>query len=1331
CVGVVLIAAILESAWCSTAAGQTLDERLRSEPVDTLVRDARTLGDPRRGAILFHQDTLGCAKCHSVTEPDKADLNLGPNLTTLKQRSRSTDGDVVESILKPSAYLREGFETTRLLLADGRLLTGIKVSGDANSELLLRDSSTRQELRVPAGDIDEIIPATQSIMPEGMVNALQTREQFLDLVRYVLEIRDGGVARAKTLQPPPHLVSLQLPEYESRLDHASLLRDLDQTAFERGERIFSRVCQNCHGTVQQPGSLPTALRFAEGKFRNGNDPYSMYRTLTHGFGLMVPQTWMVPQQKYDVIHYVRETFLKSHNPSQFLPITDAYLASLPTGDTRGPDPVEFAPWSDMNYGPWMFNTIEAGNDGNNIAYKGLAIRLDRGPGGVSKGNQWILFDHDTMRVAAGWTHTSQSDARFIDWQGIHFDGRHQAHPHLVGEQLFGNPNGPGWANPATGSFDDSDRVEGRDGKRYGPLPRPWAKYHGLYQSHDEPIVAYRIGDMEVRERFAGFPLPSSQSTNATTQRTPSPQSVFLRTFELAATSQSHTLLVATAENDQQHVASVSETLVKFAPSASSGDDSDVGERAELHGTFTGSGWLEVDTPPTINMATEDFTLTARIQTKQDGTIFCNTSPTNKWAPNGMVVFLRGGRLAYDIGWVGVLQSNRRIDDGKWHEVALVWRKKSKLAELFVDGKSVGKRELATKQPLERSVLRIGYGAPNFPNPTAFLGSIQNVKFYQRALDTDELIASRPSTDSLRGHWLGESDVRSATTEQPLPTTPLRFVSSNEPRRSPSPVIQCGLIGDTKDCRFLQQGNRLCLTIPPSESPRQLSVWISSSDTPHTIQAVDALARSVVESTVIPERQPQMPAAVPLWPEVLPVPVQRGEFNEHGFAIDTLAAPATNPWLARLRLSGLDFFSDGDRVAVSTWDGDIYEVSGLRQVDKASASDTAVATLVWRRIASGLFQPLGVKIVDDTVYVTCRDQIAILRDSNGDGTIDFYECFNNDHQVTEHFHEFAMGLQRDEAGNFYYAKSARHALPALVPHHGTLLRVTPDGSRTEILAVGFRAANGVCLNPDGTFIVTDQEGHWNPKNRINWVRPGGFYGNMYGYHNITDESDDAMQPPLCWITNAFDRSPSELLWVPPDRWGNLAGTLLNLSYGYGKVFTVPHEHLPGGDRVQGGMCELPIGQFPTGTMRGRFSPFDDQLYVCGLFAWGSSQQSREGGLFRIRYRGHDATMPVKAVATKGRMELTFSDPLDPQIAADIDRFALKAWDLKRSKNYGSPHINEHVVAVNAVTLSADRKTLILAVPDLHPTWCYELRCRLRSSEGYDFDRIVHGTIHELP
>ena len=145
-------------------------------------------------------------------------------------------------------------------------------------------------------------------------------------------------------------------------------------------------------------------------------------------------------------------------------------------------------------------------------------------------------------------------------------------------------------------------------------------------------------------------------------------------------------------------------------------------------------------------------------------------------------------------------------------------------------------------------------------------------------------------------------------------------------------------------------------------------------------------------------------------------------------MDTLTDPVGNPWLAQIRLTGFDFFPDDDRAAVCAWDGDVWLVSGLNQIAaNGTESGTSTNQLTWQRIATGLFQPLGLKIVDGKIYVGCRDQIAILHDLNDDGETDFYECFNHDHQVTDHFHEFAMDLQTDAEGNFYYAKAARHCV----------------------------------------------------------------------------------------------------------------------------------------------------------------------------------------------------------------------------------------------------------------------------------------------------------------
>ena len=304
---------------------------------------------------------------------------------------------------------------------------------------------------------------------------------------------------------------------------------------------------------------------------------------------------------------------------------------------------------------------------------------------------------------------------------------------------------------------------------------------------------------------------------------------------------------------------------------------------------------------------------------------------------------------------------------------------------------------------------------------------------------------------------------------------------------------------------------------------------------------------------------------------------------------------------------------------------------------------------------------------------------ILRDLNGDGETDFYENFNSDHQVTEHFHEFAMDLQTDANGNFYYAKAARHGKTALVPQHGTLLRVSRDGLRTDILATGFRAPNGVCLNDDGTFFLTDQEGHWIPKNRINHVKVGGFYGNMWGYHDVTDPSDSAMEPPVCWITNDFDRSPAELVRVTSDAWGPLKGSLLNLSYGNGKVFVVPHETVDG--VMQGGMWPLPIRVVADRRDARAVSPYGRPALLLRHVRLGR-QPDRPGRVLSAPGHGKADVPACRPARNTEGLQITFTEPIDRASASDPSHYSVKTWSLKRTANYGSKHYDEKTLRVSA-------------------------------------------------
>ena len=862
----------------------------------------------------------------------------------------------------------------------------------------------------------------------------------------------------------------ELPDYEKNVDHKGLLTALDDRQDESirtGEHIYNNICFNCHGNPEQVGSLPNAFKFWEGKFKVGMDPYSIYQTLTRGYGSMPPQVNLTPVEKYDLINYLRENFLKEKNPEQYFKIDSTYLASLPLGTSKGPAPKEFKPWAEMDYGNFLINTYELVGmnapererssgpsplkDENlgkaNFAYKGIAVRVDPGEGGVAAGNAWMMFDHDLMRVAGAWTGEG-----FIDWEAILFNGKHNISPRTVGDMHFENLVGPAWANPMTGTFDDP-RFLARDKRRFGPLPREWAHFKGLYQHRNRVIISYTVGTAKVLESFGMETLAG--------------QPVFTRTMTI--------------------------------------------------------------------------------------------SPSNKplkmrIAPTGTSVSIVGaGAVLKDQGGFTLM-------------------------------------ELGASQPLKIKVLIAKPGMKGFK------------EFAKTSSMPEDLI----------------------------------------------PLTKGG----------------------PARYPQRLSSEILLGN------------------------------------------------QEGPFQVDMMNPPFDSPWKNQFRLSGLDFFKDPNKGVISSTDGDVWLVEGFTTNSKK---------LTWQRIASGLFQPLGIKVINEEIFVTCRDQLVKLHDLNGDRETDFYESFNNDHQVTDHFHEFAMGLQADKEGNFYYAKSARHAREALVPQHGTLIKVSKDGQKTEIIATGFRAANGVCLNPDGTFIVTDQEGHWNPMNRINWVKKGGFYGNMFGYNTPSDSTDMGMIPPLAWVERDRDQSPSELLWVNSNKWGPLNGKLLNLSYGYGKVFVVPYEKI--GDQVQGGIFELPVPRFSTGVMRGRFNPGDGQLYLCGLSAWGSTQPQL-GGLYRIRKVDQPLTIPVGIKATTKGIELNFTDELDAKSVADVAHYTIKTWDLLRSRKYGSKHYNEQTLAVTNATLGKDKKSIKLTIPNIKPTWVMEIQYQLKDERGKSLEGLVQNTVHQL-
>jgi glucose/arabinose dehydrogenase len=518
--------------------------------------------------------------------------------------------------------------------------------------------------------------------------------------------------------------------------------------------------------------------------------------------------------------------------------------------------------------------------------------------------------------------------------------------------------------------------------------------------------------------------------------------------------------------------------------------------------------------------------------------------------------------------------------------------------------------------------------------------------------------------------------------------------------------------------------RILLRLPASNRDMRVKLLLWTGTRGEQAGAVAALNKL----TEAPDLSPLTRGGKARWGEPVVAAGTRAK-DDAPYVIDSIPVPLQNPSKSWMRLGGFDFFADG-RAAVCTWSGDVWIVSGI---------DTGLQKVAWKRYAAGLFQALGLKIVNDQVYVLGRDQITRLHDLNGDGEADFYECFNNDVMITPNFHEFIFDLHTDPEGNFYFVRGGPvrpggSGWDQIVPHHGCLLKVSKDGAKLEVVARGFRAPNGMGVGPHGEITCGDNEGTWTPTCPINWIKPGGFYG--VPEFASKDPKTAVRDNPLCWIPHdnpTVDNSNGGQAWVTSDTFGPLSGKLLHTSYGTCTLFEVLKEEV--GGQVQGGV--VPLLKFDSGVNRLRFRGEDNALYLTGLRGW-QTNAAKDAGFYRVRYTGKKAPLPVGLHVEPGALKIAFSDPLDRPAAEDVENYNLQQWNYRWTVNYGSRHFKvtdpkqqgHDEVEVQSAALAPDGKTVTLKIDGLQPVMQMKIAYNLKAADGTAVKNTIYNTINAV-
>jgi hypothetical protein len=520
--------------------------------------------------------------------------------------------------------------------------------------------------------------------------------------------------------------------------------------------------------------------------------------------------------------------------------------------------------------------------------------------------------------------------------------------------------------------------------------------------------------------------------------------------------------------------------------------------------------------------------------------------------------------------------------------------------------------------------------------------------------------------------------------------------------------------------------RLLLKIPAGDSALRVQVAFARGSAAKTADLVDLKALTK--------------GGKPQYEETLTSAGTTGTPEEgSSWAVDQISLPANNPWKSNLRFGGFDFLDENTAV-LSTWNGDVWTVSGFQK---------DIKQLTWKRIASGLFETLGLKCVDGKIYVHGRDGITQLIDHNGDGEIDQFAAFNRDVMITKNFHEFAFDLQTDKAGNFYFCKASPvrgggRGFDQIIPHHGIVAKISPDGKKFEVVATGLRAPGGLGVGPNGEITTGENEGTWQPCCKINYFTPAqapAFLGTEPSRHELG--KDLTYHEPLCYLPMDVDNSGGSQVWVPDGvDFGLKSGELIHLSYGQSTLYRV----LPSaaGDVMQGGVTKIPA-KLQSSAMRARFHK-DGSLFVLGFRGWQTNAPT-ECAFQRVRYvKDAPILIPQSQQITAKGVTLQFAVELDEELATDVTSYAVERWKYIRCEQYGSGEFsvdkpdaqaeenalkaeskNHRVhdkVEVLSAKLTKDGKGVEIEIKDMKPTMQLKVSYDLESTDG---DVLIGNTV----
>ncbi len=443
----------------------------------------------------------------------------------------------------------------------------------------------------------------------------------------------------------------------------------------------------------------------------------------------------------------------------------------------------------------------------------------------------------------------------------------------------------------------------------------------------------------------------------------------------------------------------------------------------------------------------------------------------------------------------------------------------------------------------------------------------------------------------------------------------------------------------------------------------------------------------------------------------------------------------------IEAGSFEVMPDQKQLAIATRRGDIFLVEGAFDEHPEPTFKT---------YASGLDEIFGMAFRDGSFYVTQQTEVTRITDVDGDGRADRFDTLS-DAWGFRHYHEFAFGSKPDQDGNIWVALCLSKSYHSDAPFRGWCMKITPEGKAIPVCS-GIRSPCGIGPNEHGVMFYAESQGPWNGSCSLKVLKPGGFMGHpiSFKWYDLAPELGPAPVVPNTpsrleierkrvkelvpyAVVFPYKRMGRSISGFMVDRTGGKFGPFENQifigDFSLGVVMRVTTEQVNG---VWQGACYPFREGFDTGLLAVQFTP-NGSLVAGGTNRGWPVRGSKAYAVQRLDWTGIVPFEIKEIKATPTGFDISFTKPVDRQLASNPDVYQLKTFTHIYQQGYGSPEVDQTTPNVTSATVSADGMSVELVVDRRVQGHVHDFHLpRIRSSDN---EKLLHAsayyTLNEIP